>query len=158
MIRRAVVAVGGNLGDADRAVRLAMDALDAARAIHVVARSTIFTTVALTLHGWDDSRPRYANAVCLVRTALGPYELLDVLHRIENAFGRVRRERWGDRTLDLDLIDMDGVVLHSPRLTVPHPRAHERLFVLDPWLQVEPSATLGGVRIRSLAARAGANR
>jgi 7,8-dihydro-6-hydroxymethylpterin-pyrophosphokinase len=70
--------------------------------------------------------------------------LVDLLLSIERRHGRVRTERWGDRTLDLDLIDVAGLTLDSERLTLPHPRAHERDFVLRPWLSVDPHAVLAG--------------
>jgi 2-amino-4-hydroxy-6-hydroxymethyldihydropteridine diphosphokinase len=83
--------------------------------------------------------------VALVDTSLDAFALHDVLRTLENDLGRERHERWGDRTLDLDLIDFGGSVIDTPDLTVPHPRAHERLFVLDPWLEIDPEATLPGI-------------
>ena len=88
--------------------------------------------------------PRYLNAVALLQTRLAPATLLDQLHRIESDHGRVRRERWGDRTLDLDLIAYGDERIDDERLTVPHPRAHERAFVLRPWLDVDPDAIIPG--------------
>jgi len=74
-----------------------------------------------------------------------------VLQEIESVWGRERRERWGDRTLDLDLIDFDGQQISTEALTVPHPRAHERLFVLDPWLEIDPQASIPGIGSVALA-------
>jgi 2-amino-4-hydroxy-6-hydroxymethyldihydropteridine diphosphokinase len=82
--------------------------------------------------------------VVLVSSALSPEELLGKLHDIENAHGRVRLERWGDRTLDLDLIDFAGLERDSPELTLPHPRAWERSFVLAPWAQIDEHARIAG--------------
>ena len=82
----------------------------------------------------------FLNAVVVVDTALGPEELLAELQRIEDDHGRVRVERWGPRTLDLDLVAMDGVRRDTPELTVPHPRAAERRFVLVPLVEVWPDA------------------
>jgi 2-amino-4-hydroxy-6-hydroxymethyldihydropteridine diphosphokinase len=87
------------------------------------------------------------------RTDLAPQQLLRALLHIERVFGRVRTERWGDRTLDLDLIVQGDRVLDEPGLVLPHPRAHERAFVLQPWLEIEPDAVLPGRgRVRHLAA------
>jgi len=80
----------------------------------------------------------------LVRTTLRPQVLLDLLHTIEDDNGRVRDESWGDRTLDLDLIDFAGLQSSNEQLTLPHPRAHERAFVLGPWAEVAPEAVLPG--------------
>ena len=81
---------------------------------------------------------------------MSPLALLAELQRIEVRGGRVRERRWGPRTIDLDIIDVEGVASVNPRLTLPHPRAGERLFVLEPWAQIEPEATLGGVPIDRL--------
>jgi 7,8-dihydro-6-hydroxymethylpterin-pyrophosphokinase len=83
--------------------------------------------------------------VVLVTSALPPEELLDALNAIEHRHGRVRLEHWGDRTLDLDLIDFAGLERNTQRLVLPHPRAAERSFVLVPWLQVDPQARLRGL-------------
>src|SRR5690606_1359135 len=112
--------------------------------IEVTAISTPIESVAVRSGGEDPEAPVYLNAVVLVRTTLQPRALLDLLHRIEDAYGRVREERWGDRTLDLDLIDYAGRRSTDPALTLPHPRAHERAFVLGPWAEVAPDAELPG--------------
>ena len=92
----------------------------------------------------DYSAPAYLNAVVAVNTVLGPHDLLDVVNAIETQHGRVREERWGDRTLDIDIVDYDGRELHDERLTLPHPRAWERAFVLVPWHAIRPDAHLTG--------------
>lgn len=154
----AVVALGANLGDREASLRGALDALDATDGVAVDAVSPVAAT--RPVGGGD--QPEYLNAVALVRTRLAPDELLAALHRIEAEFGRVRLERWGPRTLDLDLITYGvvqtatEVVSDDPHLTLPHPRAHERAFVLVPWSQVDPEALLrvpsGAVRpVRELA-------
>jgi 2-amino-4-hydroxy-6-hydroxymethyldihydropteridine diphosphokinase len=84
------------------------------------------------------------NSVVLVESSLSPRELLDQMHEIENAWHRTREVRWGPRTLDLDLIEFEGVTSADPNLTLPHPRAHERAFVLVPWLEADPAAELTG--------------
>ncbi|MBI5160864.1 MAG: 2-amino-4-hydroxy-6-hydroxymethyldihydropteridine diphosphokinase [Micrococcales bacterium] len=141
---RAVVALGANLGDREATLRAAVADLDAADGIRVVAVSPLVESVAVALDGPDAGRPGYLNGVALVESGRGPRELLELLHRIEADHGRVRLERWGDRTLDLDLVDVDGAVLDTGGLTLPHPRAAERDFVLGPWLAVDPEATLPG--------------
>jgi len=142
--RRAVVAFGANLGDRRATVLAAVRELAEADGVEATAVSDAIETVALRLTGEDPDAPAYLNGVVLLRTTLAPGELLALLHRIEAAHGRVRAERWGDRTLDLDLIDYDGEISDDPALTLPHPRAAERDFVLRPWLQVDPDAVLPG--------------
>jgi 2-amino-4-hydroxy-6-hydroxymethyldihydropteridine pyrophosphokinase len=140
----AVVAVGSNLGDRTATFQGAVRALAEAEGVEVTAISTPVESVAVRLDGEDPEAPAYLNAVVLVRTALPPRRLLALLHEIEDAYGRERTERWGDRTLDLDLIDYAGMTSESDDLTLPHPRAHERAFVLGPWAEVAPDAVLPG--------------
>lgn len=140
----AVLALGSNLGDREATLRSAIGELGGSAGIQVMAVSPLVETPALRVGGVDESAPRYLNAVVLVRTTLDPLDLLDVANRIEDAHGRERAERWGDRTLDIDLIDVDGRIMRTDRLTLPHPRAAERAFVLVPWLEVDPDAVLRG--------------
>ena len=91
-------------------------------------------------------QPDYLNAVLLVTTSLPSRELLDRLHEVEAAFDRVRLVRWGPRTLDIDIITVAGERSDDPELTLPHPRAHERAFVLAPWHDADPDAVLPGTR------------
>ncbi len=142
---RAVIALGANLGDRQATLDSAISEMDAHAHITVVAVSTYLDTTAVRLDGPADEAPRYLNAVALLDTTLDASQLHAVLRTIETAHGRERHERWGDRTLDLDLIDFGGVILGSADLTLPHPRAHERLFVLDPWLEIDPRAKLAGI-------------
>jgi len=107
--RRGVVALGANLGDRVATLRAAVRDLDAVDGVSVVAGSRPVESVALTLDGPDASRPGYVNAVVLVETTLDAAALLEALHAVEAQHGRVRTERWGDRTLDLDLVDLEGV-------------------------------------------------
>lgn len=141
---RAVIALGANLGDREAAIREAMDAIEALDGVWPHRRSSIYETPALTTHGVDDSVPAYLNAVITVHTDLDPHKLLDELNRIEDAHGRERVERWGSRTLDLDLIEHGGLESADERLELPHPRAFERAFVLAPWAEIEPDASLTG--------------
>jgi len=91
------------------------------------------------------AQPDYLNAVLLVQTGLPPRDLLDAIHAIEASFGRVRAERFGPRTLDIDIICYAGQVSDDPELTLPHPRAHQRAFVLAPWHDLDPAAELPGL-------------
>ena len=110
-------------------------------------------SVAVKPDGPDAEAPAYLNTVALVTTRLAPSVLLSYLHAIEARHGRERRERWGDRTLDLDLIAFGDVRSDDPALLLPHPRAAEREFVLGPWLVVDPDAVLPGVgRVDALLA------
>ncbi|MCU1529036.1 MAG: folK [Frondihabitans sp.] len=141
---RAVIALGANLGDRDSTLRSAVADIGDVPGVSVVGASVPIESVAVTLSGRDDSKPGYLNGVVVVETTLDPEALLTELNRIESEHGRVRLERWGDRTLDLDLIVYGTTIQDTERLTLPHPRAAERSFVLEPWLQVEPDAVLPG--------------
>ena len=140
----AVIAVGSNLGDRTAIFQTAVRALAEADGVEVTAISTPIETVAVRPDGEDPDAPAYLNAVVLVRTTLPPRKLLALLNDLERENGRVRGERWGDRTLDLDIIDYAGMQSTSDDLTLPHPRAHERTFVLRPWVEVAPDAVLPG--------------
>ncbi len=140
----AVVALGSNLGDRVATLESAVAALEALPESSLTAVSSWHGTVAMTLAGPDPDRPAYLNGVAIVQTRLDPYTLLDALRSIESAHGRERGEHWGDRTLDLDLIAFDALEIDSPVLQIPHPRAHERDFVLAPWCEVQPDAELVG--------------
>lgn len=137
---RAVIALGANLGDARAALAGAVAALRELSALEVVAESSIYSTAPLG----GVEQPDYLNAVIIADTSLSPGQLLEALHAIENAWHRTREVRWGPRTLDLDLIDFEGVTSDDPNLTLPHPRAHERAFVLVPWQEADPRAELLG--------------
>jgi 2-amino-4-hydroxy-6-hydroxymethyldihydropteridine diphosphokinase len=139
-----VLALGSNLGDRAATIRAAVTALDAVAGVRVRATSGLVESAAVKLSGVDADAPRYLNAVALASTTLDPHALLDAVNRIEADFGRVRAERWGDRTLDIDIVDYDGRQLNDERLTLPHPRAAERAFVLVPWAQLDPAARLDG--------------
>jgi 2-amino-4-hydroxy-6-hydroxymethyldihydropteridine diphosphokinase len=151
---QAVVALGANLGDRAATLDAAVAALRRLPLTDGVRAAPPVESVAVTLDGPDAAAPAYLNSVALVTTRLAPSVLLGFLHAIEEEHGRVRRERWGDRTLDLDLIAYGDVVSDDPALLLPHPRAGERLFVLEPWLTVDPDAVLPGrARVDALAAR-----
>lgn len=149
----AVIALGSNLGDREATIRAAVADLAAVPGITVTAASGLVETPALKPEGIDEDAPAYLNAVVTVRTTLDPRELLAELNGIERAHGRVRDVRWGDRTLDLDIVNFAGLRFESDELTIPHPRAAERAFVLAPWLQLEPYASIPNLgRIDALLA------
>lgn len=151
---RAVVALGANLGDRAATLRQAVAELEALPLTDAVRAATVIESIALKLDGPDASSPAYFNTVAIVTTRLAPSVLLSYLHAIEARHGRERRERWGDRTLDLDLIAYGDIVSDDPGLLLPHPRAAERDFVLAPWLTIDPDAELPGRgRVADLLAR-----
>lgn len=98
----------------------------------------------MTSHGIDQSEPNYLNGVIEISTSLKPKKLLAVLNDVENQFGRVRLERWAARTLDIDIITYGTELVETKSLVIPHPRAHERAFVLVPWAELDPEAVLPG--------------
>ena len=151
-----LLAFGANLGDRGETIARAQAELAALPGISGFRASPLRESIALTPAGPDPEAPRYLNGVALAETALSPHELLDMLQALEARHGRVRDARWGDRTLDIDIILYGGRLIADDRLTVPHPRAHERDFVLAPWLALEPHAVLiGHGRVSDLLARIG---
>ena len=137
---RYVIAVGANLGNAEWAVDHALGGLAGRLGGSLVARSSLYRTAPVG----GPEQPDFVNAVAIVEADLAPLETLRVLQAMENEAGRVREVRWGPRTLDLDVISAGDLVSEDPVLTVPHPRAHERAFVLVPWLEIDPQAVLAG--------------
>lgn len=139
-----VIAIGANLGDPQQTVRTAGRRLHRVRGLRAVHLSPLFATAPVG----GPAQPDYVNAVAVGRTRLTPASLLAALHRIEDDHGRTREVRWGARTLDLDLVQYgtpatDGEVRSDdPALTLPHPRAHERGFVLAPWAATDAAAVL----------------
>jgi len=151
---RAVIALGANLGDRRATLARALEVLDRLPDITVVDRSPVVETVAVGAAGPDPARPRYLNQVAALETGLGAADLLAALHAVEHAFGRERGAVWADRTLDLDLITMGELELSTPALTVPHPLAHLREFVLGPWVAMDPEGLIPGRgRVADLLAR-----
>ncbi|GAA0379791.1 2-amino-4-hydroxy-6-hydroxymethyldihydropteridine diphosphokinase [Microbispora corallina] len=137
---RVVLALGSNLGRRIDYLQGALDALFEAPGLTFVAVSPVYETDPV---GGPEQGP-YLNAVVIGESMLDPRTLLDRAQGVENAFGRVREERWGARTLDVDLIMVGSLLSDDPELTLPHPRAHERAFVLVPWAQADPAAVLPG--------------
>jgi 2-amino-4-hydroxy-6-hydroxymethyldihydropteridine diphosphokinase len=140
-VRTAVIALGSNLGNRLETLQGAVDALGDTPGVKVTAVSGVFETAAV---GGPEDQPAYYNAVLLLRTTLPPRDLLERANAVEDAFGRVRTVRWGARTLDVDIVSYQDVRSDDPVLLLPHPRAHERAFVLAPWLDADPQAELDG--------------
>ncbi|MEU5898853.1 MULTISPECIES: 2-amino-4-hydroxy-6-hydroxymethyldihydropteridine diphosphokinase [Streptomyces] len=140
--KRAVISLGSNLGNRLETLQGAVDALEDTPGLRVKAVSPVYET-----EPWGvdpGTQPSYFNAVVVVKTTLPPASLLERAQAVEEAFHRVRDERWGPRTIDVDIVAYADVVSEDPALTLPHPRAHERAFVLAPWHDVEPEAQLTG--------------
>lgn len=134
------LALGSNLGDRQATLQGGVDAIAGLGRVRLLAVSPVYETAPVG----GPAQPDYLNAVALARTTLAPADLLDRLHEIEAAFDRVREERWGARTLDIDIIAYGDERSDDPKLTLPHPRAQERAFVLAPWLDIDPDAVLPG--------------
>ncbi|PRY67432.1 2-amino-4-hydroxy-6-hydroxymethyldihydropteridine diphosphokinase [Glaciihabitans tibetensis] len=140
----AILSLGSNLGDRERTIRDATARVAGIDRVTLTGASALVETPALKLDGIDHAAPAYLNAILRVSTTLAPEQLLEAVNAIENALGRVRVERWGDRTLDIDIVTFGDVVSDDATLTLPHPRAAERGFVLVPWLELDPHAVLPG--------------
>ena len=137
----AVLALGSNLGESETTLeQAAADLMHlSGGAVRLVRASGLYVTEPV---GGPADQPDYINAVLEVRTSLDPYALLALCQQVEAHHHRVRLVRWGPRTLDIDVITYDDLVSDDPVLTLPHPRAHERAFVLVPWDQVNPQAVI----------------
>jgi 2-amino-4-hydroxy-6-hydroxymethyldihydropteridine diphosphokinase len=138
--RRVVLSVGSNLGDRLGTLQGCVQAIGGLPDTDVLAISPVYETDPVG----GPAQPDYLNAVLIVATGLRPRDLLAATGRIEADFGRERFERFGPRTLDIDIISYAEEVSGDPVLTLPHPRAHERAFVLAPWLDIDPAASLPG--------------
>lgn len=138
--RRAVLAFGSNLGDRGEILQGGVDAVAGIEEVRLTGVSPVYETAPVG----GPPQPDYLNAVVLADVAIPARDLLDRLHEIEAVFDRVRLVRWGPRTLDIDIITMAGERSDAVELMLPHPRAHERAFVLVPWHDVDPDAVLPG--------------
>jgi 2-amino-4-hydroxy-6-hydroxymethyldihydropteridine diphosphokinase len=136
---RAYLGIGANLGDALAQVRAALAALAQLPHSVLIAQSGLYRTAPI-----DSAGPDYINAVAAIDTRLAPAALLAQLQRLENAAGRERPYRNAPRTLDLDLLLYGALQLATPQLTLPHPRMHERAFVLLPLLEIAPDVQIPG--------------
>lgn len=140
--QRAVISLGSNLGNRLETLQGAIDALEDTPGLRIKGVSPVYETDPWGVE--PGSQPSYFNAVVVLKTTLPPSSLLERAQAVEEAFHRVRDERWGPRTLDVDIVAYADVVSDDPALTLPHPRAHERAFVLAPWHDVEPEAQVPG--------------
>lgn len=133
---KAVVALGANIGNPQEQMDLAIAMLK--EATEVTAISSYYVTKPVG----GPEQPDYINAVCILESDLPALDLLSLLHGIEKSLGRERHEKWGPRTIDLDLIQYGSLLSKADELELPHPRAYERRFVLEPWHEIEPDAVL----------------
>jgi len=133
---KAVIALGANIGNPKEQMDLAVAMLREATDFKLV--SSYYSTKPVS----EIPQPDYLNAVCIVESDLPALDLLALLHGIEKTLGRERTEKWGPRTIDLDLIQYGSLLSSADELQLPHPRAHERLFVIEPWHSIEPDAIL----------------
>lgn len=140
----AYVGLGANLGDSSASITLALAQLNHIPNTCVSASSALRTT-----KPWQASGPDYTNAVAQLITQLDPESLLNALQAIEQQFGRVRSYRNAPRNLDLDLLLFDELIYTSASLTLPHPRMHERTFVLEPLLELNPDINIPGIGLAS---------
>jgi 2-amino-4-hydroxy-6-hydroxymethyldihydropteridine diphosphokinase len=147
----ALIAFGGNIGDARGTIEHAIAALCDGTEVRLIARSSDYRTPP-----WGVAdQPPFINCAIVAATDLSPHELLARAQAVERAFGRdrAREQRYGPRTLDIDLIAYDDVTLDTPELTLPHPRLFERAFVLAPLAEIAPERRIAGVRIIDALAR-----
>jgi 2-amino-4-hydroxy-6-hydroxymethyldihydropteridine diphosphokinase len=141
-LARAYVGLGANLGPKEVTILRAVDLLGASDGVEVLELSQLRETEPV---GVTD-QPTFLNGAVAVETTLSPWELLDVLLRIEQELGRVRDgERWGPRTIDLDLLLFGQATVDEPGLRIPHPRLHERRFALEPLVELEPELDVPGL-------------
>jgi 2-amino-4-hydroxy-6-hydroxymethyldihydropteridine diphosphokinase len=147
----AIIALGGNVGDVRATFKKAIAHICGMTQAVLVTRSSDYATPP-----WGKTdQPRFINACIEIETSLDPHALLFTLHKIEQKFGRDRakEQRWGPRSLDLDLIAYDDVKLDRPELTLPHPRLFERAFVLVPLAEIAPDRVIGGQRVKDALAQ-----
>lgn len=147
-----VLALGSNLGDRGETIHSAIEQLGSHPKIRVLEKSPLVESIAVTESGPDASKPNYLNGVIKIATKLTPKKLLKATSGIELSHGRVRERRWESRSLDIDIITFENKKQSSEELTLPHPRAHERAFVLVPWSLMDSEAELVGFgRVSQLA-------
>lgn len=139
-MKSAYIALGANLGDPVATVRAAFAALSGLDGVRLAAASSLYRTAPVGLA----DQPDFINAVARVDTSLAPESLLKTLLGLEAEFGRVRQEKNGPRTLDLDLLLYENLVLDTPDLVLPHPRLHLRAFVLAPLAEIAPELAIPG--------------
>lgn len=145
MSARAWLGLGANLGDARETIEQALRALRATQGIESLSVAPLYGSDPIDARG-----PTFVNTVAQIQTTLAPLDLLDAMQALEQAHGRERPFRNAPRTLDLDLLLYEGVTLETPRLTLPHPRMHERAFVLRPLSELAPDLVLKQGRLQTL--------
>jgi 2-amino-4-hydroxy-6-hydroxymethyldihydropteridine diphosphokinase len=147
-----VLALGSNLGNRRNWLVKALSLIATTKDVYLTDISPIVESKALTLAGVDSSKPKFLNCVAEIETSLKPEELLRQMQAIELELGRKRKERWGDRNIDIDIITYGNTNFRSPELVIPHPETKNRSFVIVPWYLMNQNATLPGVgRIEKLA-------
>lgn len=147
-----VLALGSNLGNRRNWLIKALSLIATTKDVYLTDISPIVESKALTLAGVDSSKPKFLNCVAEIETSLKPEELLRQMQAIEIELGRKRKERWGDRNIDIDIITYGNTNFRSPELVIPHPETKNRSFVIVPWYLMNQNATLPGVgRIEKLA-------
>ena len=150
----AVIALGSNLGNKRQWLVKALSLIATTPDIYLTDISPVVESKALTLAGVDSSKPSFLNCVAEIETPLSPEQLLRELQAIEIELGRKRKERWGDRNIDIDIITYGDSRLETEDLVIPHPEAKNRAFVIVPWYLMNQKATLPGVgSIKKLARR-----
>jgi 2-amino-4-hydroxy-6-hydroxymethyldihydropteridine diphosphokinase len=147
----ALIALGGNIGDVRDTFRNALAMLGDSADVHLIARSRSY----LTPPWGDKNQPPFVNCCAAIETTLSPHELLARTQAVERAFGRDRAKerRWGPRTLDIDIITYDDVAVNDADLTLPHPHALERAFVLVPLADIAADRMIAGVRVKDALAK-----
>ena len=145
----AILGLGGNIGEPERAMAAALDRLHAGPDIRVGAVSALYETPP-----WGNvDQPRFLHAAARIETGLGPRALLDAILSVERELGRERAERWGPRVIDVDILLYGDRAVDEPGLAIPHPRLAERVFALAPLLDIAPDAIIDGRRAAEILAR-----
>ena len=146
----AAIGLGGNVGDVASSFAVALERLSQAEGVEIVRVSSLWRT-----KPWGKTdQPDFLNAAALLRTKLPPRALLDLCLTVERSLGRQRDEKWGPRTIDLDILTYGDAIIQEPGLTIPHPRLAERAFALLPLAEIAPDMMLDRETIASRAARA----
>jgi 2-amino-4-hydroxy-6-hydroxymethyldihydropteridine diphosphokinase len=148
----AYIAIGANLGERETTMRRALELLNETEDVRVTRVSSFIENPAI---GGPSNAPAFLNGVAQIETTLAPEELLDRLLDIEKRLGRVRREKWEPRAIDLDVVLFGDQIVNTDRLTIPHPLMHERRFVLEPLAEIAPNAVhpILKYRVQELLAR-----
>ncbi|MFW0178662.1 2-amino-4-hydroxy-6-hydroxymethyldihydropteridine diphosphokinase [Rothia sp. P7208] len=147
----AILALGSNMGDREETLIRGIADLCSHPQISVQNISPVAVTAAV---GGPEGQPDFLNLVIQIETDLRPFELLEYTQSVESKHHRTREVHWGPRTLDIDIIEYGNMQMSQTDLTIPHPRAAERAFVLEPWVRMDPSAELQGVPVAELAKKA----